>query len=47
MTNPVLYWLPTANFLGLLIVWYIDYDSQCLFSDVERLDASKYEFKKV
>lgn len=47
VTNPLLYWLPFSNLLGIMLAHYVDRDSKEMVSSVEGLEQFKYSFKGV
>lgn len=47
VSNPVLYWLPFADILILLLASYVDKDCKSLLSSTEELEKLKYNCKGV
>ena len=47
VSNPLIFWLPCGNLAATLIALYIDSDSKALIAEVEKIDAFKYDFKKI
>jgi hypothetical protein len=47
VTNPILYWIPTADMAALLLAQYVDFDSKGLVNSAEGLENYKYENKSV
>jgi hypothetical protein len=47
VTNPVLYWIPLADMLALLLAQYVDFDSKGLILSVQNLENYKYNAKSV
>ena len=45
VTNPLLYWLPSANLISLLIAIYIDSDVNSMISEADSLNLFKYQPK--
>lgn len=47
VTNPIFYWMPLADILGLLLALYVDFDSNGLIQLADGLEKYKYENKSV
>jgi hypothetical protein len=47
ITNPILYWLPIADYAGILLAQYVDFDSLSLVNEVDNLESYRYEVKSV
>jgi hypothetical protein len=45
VTNPLLFWIPMVDLVGLLLAQYIDFDSNGLILNVEGLEGYKYNYK--
>ncbi len=45
VTNPILFWIPMVDLVGLLLAQYIDFDSNGLIVNVEGLEKYKYNYK--
>lgn len=47
VTNPFLYWMPFSNVVGILLISYIEKDTNSLMSEVKKLEKFKYEFRSI
>ncbi len=45
VTNPILFWIPMVDLVGLMLAQYIDFDSNGLIVNVEGLEKYKYNYK--
>jgi hypothetical protein len=45
--NPLLFWLPTANVVGVALALYVDSDTAELVSSVAGIEQYKYSLKGV